>query len=108
MQKQEILQRVQQVLCPKYLPAGWKSRTPYSIGLETDLINDIGMDPLEGMDLILDLESQFNFSIPDEDVDNLFGPRNSIRESISPTGKEILRVPVSAIVDYIYQRLTNN
>lgn len=37
----------------------------------TSTLIELGGDSLDGIELILDFESEFNISIPDEDVDRL-------------------------------------
>jgi len=35
------------------------------------LIDDLGMDSLDGIEIIMELEKEFNIAIPDDDIDKL-------------------------------------
>ena len=39
-----------------------------SITLETNLVDDLGADSLDVVDLVMTLEDEFDMEIPDEDV----------------------------------------
>lgn len=39
------------------------------ITLDTDLINDIGLDSLDSVELIMDIEKEFDIAIPDDDAE---------------------------------------
>lgn len=41
------------------------------VTLDTDLINDIGLDSLDSVELIMDLEKEFDIAIPDDDADSI-------------------------------------
>ena len=45
---------------------------PESITLETNLIDDLGADSLDVMELIMSLEDEFGVSISDEDAAQLY------------------------------------
>ena len=59
--------------------------------LETDVIKDLCADSLDITDLIMELEDEFNMSIPDEDAMDLY-----------PVGRP---APISKAVAYIQRRL---
>ncbi len=42
-----------------------------SITEDALLMDDLGLDSLETMDLIMNLESEFGISIPDEDIEKI-------------------------------------
>ena len=42
-----------------------------SITLETNLVEDLGADSLDVVDLVMTLEDEFDMEIPDEDVENV-------------------------------------
>ena len=37
----------------------------------TDIVNDLGADSLDVVDLVMTLEEEFDTEIPDEDIENL-------------------------------------
>lgn len=41
------------------------------VTLDTDLINDIGLDSLDSVELIMEIEKEFDIAIPDEDAENI-------------------------------------
>ena len=38
---------------------------------ETDIIDDLGADSLDVVDLVMSLEDEFDLEIPDEDIENI-------------------------------------
>lgn len=42
-----------------------------SIQIETDILEDLGADSLDVVELILALEEEFDISIPEEEVENI-------------------------------------
>lgn len=42
-----------------------------SITLETNLVDDLGADSLDVVDLVMTLEDEFDMEIPDEDIENV-------------------------------------
>jgi NADH dehydrogenase (ubiquinone) 1 alpha/beta subcomplex 1 len=43
--------------------------------LDTHLINDLGLDSLDHVEVIMAIEDEFSFEIPDGDAENLMTPR---------------------------------
>ena len=42
-----------------------------SITLETNLVDDLGADSLDVVDLVMTLEDEFDMEIPDDDIENV-------------------------------------
>lgn len=42
-----------------------------AITLETNLVDDLGADSLDVVDLVMTLEDEFDMEIPDEDIENV-------------------------------------
>ena len=42
-----------------------------AITLDTNIVNDLGADSLDLVDLLMSIEDEFEIEIPDEDVDNI-------------------------------------
>lgn len=42
-----------------------------SIAMETKLVEDLGADSLDVVDLVMTLEDEFDMEIPDEDIENV-------------------------------------
>lgn len=42
-----------------------------SISTETKLVEDLGADSLDVVDLVMTLEDEFDMEIPDEDIENV-------------------------------------
>lgn len=42
-----------------------------AIKMETALVDDLGADSLDVVDLVMSLEDEFDLEIPDEDVENV-------------------------------------
>lgn len=42
-----------------------------TIKMETSLVDDLGADSLDVVDLVMSLEDEFDVEIPDEDVENV-------------------------------------
>ena len=51
---------------------------PESITLETNLIDDIGADSLDVVELIMNLEDEFGIAISDEDAAQLYTVRRIV------------------------------
>ena len=47
------------------------SLDPEEIKLESDLINDLGIDSLDVMELVMAIDEKCNVTIPDEEIPNL-------------------------------------
>ena len=41
------------------------------IELETSLVNDLGADSIDAVEIIMELEDEFGIEIPDEDVEGI-------------------------------------
>lgn len=57
--------------------------------MNTDIINDLGADTLDMVDIVIDLEDEFEIEIPDDDVTKKF-------------------FRIGHIVDYIEEKLRVN
>jgi len=44
---------------------------PEDITMDTDIIEDLGADSLEVIDMVMSMEDEFGLEIPDEDVESL-------------------------------------
>ena len=42
-----------------------------TITMETSLVDDLGADSLDVVDLVMTLEDEFDMEIPDEDIENV-------------------------------------
>ncbi len=42
-----------------------------SITLETSLVEDLGADSLDSIDIVMSVEDEFNIEVPDEIVENM-------------------------------------
>ena len=51
---------------------------PEKITLDSDFINDLGLDSLDHAEIIMMLEDEFNFEIPDRDAEKLSTPRHIV------------------------------
>ncbi|CAI9742165.1 carrier, mitochondrial isoform X2 [Octopus vulgaris] len=47
--------------------------------LDSHFINDLGLDSLDTVEVIMAMEDEFGFEIPDADADRLFRPRDIIQ-----------------------------
>ncbi len=52
--------------------------TPDKITPETSFINDLGADSLDTVELVMELEDEFEISIPDEDAEKIQTVGNAI------------------------------
>ena len=44
---------------------------PDKITMETSLIDDLGADSLDVVDLLMSIEDEFNVEVPDEEIENI-------------------------------------
>merc|ERR1712210_141322 len=49
------------------------------IGLDSHFIKDCGLDSLDHVEIILAMEDEFGFEIPDEHAERLFTPRQIVQ-----------------------------
>lgn len=60
-----ILEKIQQILAQQFeVSAG-------SISADTNIVDDLGADSLDVVELIMSVEDEFGLSIPDEDATEL-------------------------------------
>ena len=52
---------------------------PDTIGLDSHFIKDCGLDSLDHVEIILAMEDEFGFEIPDEHAKRLFTPRQIVQ-----------------------------
>ena len=67
-----IFEKVQAALAQQF------DMDPESITLETNLIDDIGADSLDVVELIMSLEDEFGIAISDEDAAQLYTVRRIV------------------------------
>ncbi len=67
-----IFQKVQDALAKQF------ELDPQTITLDTNLIDDIGADSLDVVELIMSLEDEFGIAISDEDAAQLFTVRRIV------------------------------
>ena len=60
-----IFEKVQKALAEQF------EVSPDTITLDTNLVDDLGADSLDVVELIMSVEDEFGFSIPDEDAAEL-------------------------------------
>lgn len=61
----EIQERVIKIVCDQM------GTTPDKVARETSFINDLGADSLDLVELIMELEEEFEIQIPDDDSSNI-------------------------------------
>lgn len=49
------------------------------LSLESHFINDLGLDSLDHVEVIMAIEDEFGFEIPDMDAERLFRPADIVR-----------------------------
>jgi len=52
---------------------------PYKLTLDSHFVNDLGLDSLDHVDIILQLEDEFKFEIPDRDAEKLMRPSDILK-----------------------------
>ena len=60
-----IEERVHNIVCEQL------GTTRDKISAETSFINDLGADSLDTVELVMELEEEFDISIPDEDAEKI-------------------------------------
>ncbi|GIY22399.1 acyl carrier protein, mitochondrial [Caerostris darwini] len=48
------------------------------LSIESHFMNDLGLDSLDHVELIMNIEDEFNFEIPDGDAEKLLRPRDIV------------------------------
>ncbi|XP_019871727.1 acyl carrier protein, mitochondrial isoform X2 [Aethina tumida] len=71
--KQEITDRVLKVC------ASYDKVTADKLALESHFINDLGLDSLDHVEVIMAIEDEFGFEIPDGDAEKLLRPADIVR-----------------------------
>ena len=72
MSKDSIEERVVKIVCDQM------GTTPDKVTKETSFINDLGADSLDTVELVMELEDEFEISIPDEDAEKIQTVGNAI------------------------------
>ena len=67
-----IFEKVQEALAQQF------EMDPQSITMDTNLIDDIGADSLDVVELIMSLEGEFGIAISDEDAAQLYTVRRIV------------------------------
>ncbi|XP_037051266.1 acyl carrier protein, mitochondrial isoform X1 [Bradysia coprophila] len=52
---------------------------PEKLKLDSHFINDLGLDSLDHVEVIMAMEDEFGFEIPDQDAEKLFRPTDIIK-----------------------------
>lgn len=65
MTNPSIEERVKKIVCDQM------GTTPDKITNDTSFINDLGADSLDTVELVMELEDEFEISIPDEDAEKI-------------------------------------
>lgn len=52
---------------------------PNKLTLDSHFIDDLGLDSLDHVEIILEMEDEFDFEIPDKDMENLLRPADILR-----------------------------
>ncbi|MAB79191.1 MAG: acyl carrier protein [Planctomycetes bacterium] len=60
-----IEQRVTRIVCNQM------GTSPEKVTPETSFVNDLGADSLDTVELVMELEDEFEVSIPDEDAEKI-------------------------------------
>ena len=72
MTKPSIEERVIKIVCDQL------GQTPDKIKRETAFVTDLGADSLDQVELVMELEDEFEISIPDEDAAKIQTVGNAI------------------------------
>ncbi len=60
-----VFERVQKIICEQFeLDAD-------RVTMESNLINDLGADSLDVIDLAMSIEDEFDIEVPDDEIDNI-------------------------------------
>lgn len=60
-----VLEKLIELLCEQL------DIEPDEVNENTDIINDLGADSLDVVDLVMTLEDEFDIEIPDEDIETI-------------------------------------
>lgn len=52
---------------------------PNKLTLDAHFLNDLGLDSLDTVEVIMAMEDEFGFEIPDADADRLLRPRDIVQ-----------------------------
>ena len=72
MSDSSVNDRVVRIVCDQM------GATPDKVTPETSFINDLGADSLDTVELVMELEDEFEISIPDEDAEKIQTVGNAI------------------------------
>ena len=61
----DIFEQVKKILCDQL------DREEEQVNEDSEVIDDLGADSLDIVDLVMTLEEEFDTEIPDEDIENL-------------------------------------
>ncbi|CAG2205813.1 NDUFAB1 [Mytilus edulis] len=73
LQPEEITERVMKVL------KAYDKITAEKLTEESHFMNDMGLDSLDQVEIIMAIEDEFSFEIPDSDADRLMKPRDIVQ-----------------------------
>lgn len=60
-----VFEKVRAILCSQFdLEEG-------DISLDTHIVDDLGADSLDAVDMLMSLEDEFDVEIPDEEIENI-------------------------------------
>lgn len=51
----------------------------FQLSLDSHFINDLGLDSLDHVEVIMAMEDEFGFAIPDMDAEKLLRPRDVVQ-----------------------------
>ena len=73
---------IQKIICEQL------KAKPEEVKLETSLIDDLGADSLDSIELVMALEEKFNIEIPDEDAEGMNTVDDVIRYVANKTNRD--------------------
>ena len=80
MTEGSIEERVTRIVCNQM------GASPDKVTPETSFVNDLGADSLDTVELVMELEDEFEISIPDEDAEKIQTVGNAIEYIGSKVG----------------------
>ena len=60
-----VFEKVREILCEQL------EIDPDEITLDTDIINDLGADSLDLVDLVMSFEDEFGIEMPEDEIENI-------------------------------------